>query len=699
MTLSGLPSAVHASESGAEKGAQGVPIRRSRLQRAKESCVRRSEPRLSGLPNSLVLWSFPAALAIVLIVLVLAGVTGSSTGFLNQFFSNDRDPALIVGHPQAIRSDEWSVQTPWTISQVEQGLPVINETFPGGSDSTVQSDLPSTDWSVAFRPHLLGFLFMPLDNAMALKWWLPAFAMMAAGYMFLVTLLPRRPVTAAVLSIGFFFAPFFQWWYLPITFWPVAWCFTVMMAVVVLLRGKRLWPRIAVSAVAGYTTVTMGMGVYVPFIIPVVFVAIAFVLGFFFTRGIQSVPLSFAKRFGRLSPLLIGGLAGVIVLVVWMMTRADTIARFLATVYPGQRFEHTGTLTKDGLVTLFGAPVTSGLGDANGLPLGANASEAATFFLTGLFLVVPLIWFLIRDRRLGRATDWTIVALLALGLLVAAFLLIPGWDGLAHLLLLDRTTTGRIRLALGLLSLLAVAIMIVRADEQVRVTGRRPPRVWALGATVLAGLTLAYLLRYLFLRDAVIVTQTWVWIVVAVLGLSAIYLFSRGWALLGAVSFLVMSLLGSASVNPVYEGVYDLNDTALVGEMKSLEQDKQGLWVGVGESFLPTAVLVQSGLSGYNGFQGAPSPEMWDQIDPTGANETAWNRLANISWVDGTGEPNPRNPWPDQIQMTFDSCSTFAQDRVEYVLADKALTQGCATLVKEVVEGPSTFYIYEVHRR
>ena len=57
-------------------------------------------------------------------------------------------------------------------------------------DATVQHDLPTSDWSTAFRPHLTGFLFLPLDQAMAIKWWLPAFAMMAAIFLLVVTLLP-----------------------------------------------------------------------------------------------------------------------------------------------------------------------------------------------------------------------------------------------------------------------------------------------------------------------------------------------------------------------------------------------------------------------------------------------------------------------------------------------------------------------------
>jgi hypothetical protein len=655
----------------------------------------RSGASPTALPGGKALWVFPALLALVLIALVALGITGTSTGFLNQFFSNDRDPALISGTPQAIRSDEWAVQTAWTISQVEQGLPIVNRTFPGGSDSTVQSDLPSTDWSVAFRPHLLGFLFLPLDNAMALKWWLPGFAMMAAGFLLLIVLMPKRPVTAAAVSVAFFFAPFFQWWFLPITFWPAAWSFFVIAAALWMWKDTRLWPRIIIGLGAGYLTVTMGMGVYVPFIVPAVLTALALITGAAFTKS-SSPTVGLSGRLIRIAPLLWSGLAAVGVLVLWLVTRAATIQRFLATIYPGQRFEKTGQLSPDGIRSLFGGPATEGLAAANGVPLGGNASEAATYFLVGLFLAVPLLWILIQDRRHGRPIDGLIIAVLGVELTFAAFLAIPGWDGIAHVLMLDRTTSGRIRIGLGLLSIVSIAVVVSRCDAELARSGKRPSQLVALGTAALSALSIIYLLRYLFFRDAVIVTQSWGWIPISVLLVLAVYLFARGLAFWASVSFLILSLIGSANVNPIYFGVYDLNDTKISHVMKGLEEADSGAWVGVGDSFLPTALLVQSGLPAYNGFQGAPSPQMWKQIDPTGLDEAAWNRLANISWIAGQGEPAPRNPAPDQIRMTFDSCSPFAQARIRYALSDVPLSQSCLSEVATVDEGPTRFFVYEV---
>ena len=654
------------------------------------------EPAPGNLPNVRVALGFPAVLLIVLIALVGLGITGSSTGYIRTFLESGHDPALIAGTPESVRSDEWYVQSSWTISQVKQGLPISNESFPGGMDSTVQHELPSKDWSVAFRPHLLGFLFLPLDNAMAVKWWLPGLLLIAAGYFFLVSMMPRRPLTSAALSTGFFFAPFFQWWYLPITFWPAIWCFIVMAAAIWLFRSKRRAPAIVVALIAGYVTVTTGMGIYVPFIIPAVLVALAFVIGLIATRSSSRLPTGVGSRIRALLPLGLAGLGGVLVLGIWLLTRLPTIERFLGTVYPGQRLQGPGGATIQSNLALIAAPVTNGLGEVSGPPLIQNPSELSTFFLTGLFLLIPLAALLVQSRMTKKTTDWLIVSLLALGALMVAYLVVPGWDAVAHLLLLDRTSTGRIRLGFGLLSMVSIAVFVNRRDASVSEGNRWAPRSaeWAAGAFSLV--SVIGLVGVLAFKDSPLVVESWKWIPVSFLFVASVFLIAKGRAFWGAAAFLAISVFGSAGVNPVYHGVYDTGQTAIGRELTSLDRSDSGAWVGVGSTFLPTVLLVQSGMKSFNGFQSAPAPTMWRWIDPTHRYENVWNRLANVAWSAGSGEPVPFNPATDQIRVSFDSCAEFAQRHVKYALSDAKLDQSCLKQAAHIRQGPSTFWIYRV---
>ena len=671
-----------------------------RLGELRRTWTRAIVPRADDLPNRLVVLVPLAILLVIFVGLVAAGVTGSSTGMVASQVEAGADEELIAGQPRAIRSDEWFVQTSWVISQVEQGLPPRNESFPGGMDATVQNDLPSLDWSTAFRPHLLGFLFLPLDNAMAFKWWFPGFALMAAVYIFVVALIPRQPVLAGSLAVGTFFAPFLQWWYLSLSLYPVAWALLCMATVVYCFKSSTRTAPWVLAGLTGYTTATLGMGIYAPFIVPVVVVVASFSIGAFFDRALA--PARVRERLRSLIPVLVAAVVGLAVMAAWILTRLDTIRGFTETVYPGERLQSVGGADLNQLAQLFSAVFSFGLGNTRGQPFTVNESEASTFFLPGLFLLPVLVWILIREYRRRDGVRGTIVGLLVGTTVMFCFLYVPGWDGLAHALFLDRTTYSRMRIGFGVMSIVMVAVCCwcLSAGEG-RLRLRAPRTVAAVcAASALASVALvgyvAYSMVGLDALRAIAYSDRVVGALFVVVLVASVWLFARGRATAAGIALMVMAVGQSSFVNPLYAGVLDLRQTQVVRAIQSLDEQQPGNWIGISNSLLPTMMLVESGVRTYNGVQGFPSPEMWSAIDPSDAYEEEWNRLATVGWVPGQGDPVPTNPAPDQVRLTFDSCSRFAQAHVEWVLSESPLDQRCLIPEESVVQGPSTFLIYKV---
>jgi len=131
-----------------------------------------------------------------------------------------------------------------------------------------------------------------------------------------------------------------------------------------------------------------------------------------------------------------------------------------------------------------------------------------------------------------------------------------------------------------------------------------------------------------------------------------------------------------------------------------LDDDEPGTWVGIGTS-LTTALLLESGVEAYNGVQGAPSAEMWHEIDPDDEYRLNWNRLGGVSWVPEAGdEPRVFNPAPDLVYVTFDACNHFAQTHVEYVLTDATdVDETCLIELDRFTLPESTMRVYEVVAR
>jgi hypothetical protein len=652
------------------------------------------EPTLLGLPNWRVVSALPIVLGVAFVVLVIFGVSGTSSGVHWLNIGEGADPRLIAGTPRAIRSDEWLVQQGWVVSQYLRGFPAVNDMFPGGTDMAVLNELPSWDWSSIMRPHLWGYLFFGLDAGVAWHWWLPGVALVAGSYLLLVTLLPRRPVTAALISVGLFFTPFVQWWYTPGTLWSAAWPLLAMAGTVWILTDRRRWVRFTWAAIIGYTAVTLAMGLYIPFIVPGLVVYLAFFIGYLFR--VRPWSGGWKRVVSLVAPLLVAGIGALAVTGVWALTHRETFDALLSTVYPGQRFEHTGgLLERDPMgLAIGGAPWSQALKVIPGATLfGPNSSESSTVVLMALFLLPGLVWFAAESLRTRRTTDWLTISCVVVILLILTFLYVPGWDAIAHVLQFDRVPAERWRLALLVLEPVAIALVVGRVDAEPR------RRNWILGAigAGIAGASVVWVWSQLRLHDPAVLPAARYWVLIAALVITSVALFYvKRLVPVAALAFFLACMPMGWAVNPTYRGVVDLSTTETGRTIDAIDEEHPGAWVAVG-SAKAMSMLTESDLTSFSGIQSYPSTEMWELIDPSGRYEEQWNRLGHIHWTFGTGDPTVSNPQADVIVVTFDACAPFAQEHVEYVIADVGeVPTACLEPLASVHEGNGEMRVFEV---
>lgn len=662
--------------------------------RITERYIRFSTPTASGLPNWRVVAWFPVLAALGVLVLVVLHISGTSSGAHWVLLGTGEDPRLIAGTPRGIRSDEWLVQQSWVVSQSNTGYGDINPTFPGGSDMVLLNELPSWHWSSLFRPHLWGYLLFGLDAGVAWHWWVPALALVSGTYLFVVTMLPRRPLTAAFFAVGIYFTPLLQWFYTPSSVWPVAWTMIALAGTVWILVDPRRWVRVTWSAVIGYFAVTMAMGLYVPFMLPGVYVFIAFALGY--TLRARPWTDGGARSFlGRIAPFVAAGVAAAVVTVIWVASRWQAVDAIASTTYPGQRTLKTGALiAQDPFLTgLAGAPWSQALRTQGANLLGGNSSEASTVILLAVFLLPGLAWFAIRSFRAGATRDWLVVCLLGLLVVVAAYLFIPGWDAIAHVLQFDRVPPERFRIMFAVLLPVFAVLVIDHIDRHPTERSWKPGLLSAVVTTAV----MVALLIVIVVNDPGILAAapTWVFTVPAIIAATFLLFVRRGVAVAAGL-LMVTAVVLTALVNPIYRGIYDLSETEIGKEVTRIDAANDGDWVGIG-SYEPRAILTQTGVGSFTGVQNYPSPEMWEAIDPDGEYEHLWNRLAHVTWTLGKGEPVVTSPSGDVLTVTFDACSVFAQENVDYVLVDGIeIDSDCVDELVDQKQGVLEMRVYEV---
>lgn len=192
-------------------------------------------------------------------------------------------------------------------------------------------NLPYWDWTTAFRPETWPVLILPLSHGLAGWWWAWSWILAVGAYALVLRLLPRRHVVAAGLSLTLLFAPFVQWWYLPITLLSLGWACWASIAALALAQSQPGAARVVRGALLAYTLVALGLTAYVPYVLPCALVLLAVTVGWLF-RIDDDVPLR--SRLPSIVWTLGSGLAAGAVLALFVLTRYQTIARISSTVYP-----------------------------------------------------------------------------------------------------------------------------------------------------------------------------------------------------------------------------------------------------------------------------------------------------------------------------------------------------------------------------
>lgn len=655
----------------------------------------------SQLPRPRELLTFPAVTFTLLVALVLLGVTGESTGMWWSLISSGPDPHLLWGHPRAITSDMWQVQASWVESQIANGAPRLSPSLPGGMDMTVQNDLQVRDWSSVFRPHTWLLLTGHLAQGMAWRWWLPGWAALCSVWSFVRSFVPSRRGAAWVVPWIVVLSPLVQWWYRPTTLWPIAMCFTGLTAVVWSTRSSRRRGPWAWAVLTGYVSVTTAMSIYVPYIVPCALVMVVTALGIVM---VEMRGAGVRRAAGSLVPLLVSALCAGLVMAAWLATRLGTIRAVLDTVYPGHRLTSTGscTLSVGQCVATLAGFWSRVAAEPTGTPsmtsMGGNVLEASTGLLLTLILVVPLLVQVFQSVH-ERRPDWTAGAVLVSLATLLAFAWVPHWDALAHLLFLDRTMVARSRLGLVILDPIAIVALL---RSPIRGRGWRLFSAFssmAMAAAMYVGV------HHLLPRftEATFYTGRWGALAIAVVVGTGTALIALDRHRAGVGLILIAAVAAGGQINPLYRGYTDLATTPLGRAITSYSATApDGRWLAVtgDDGYLENSamadVLLAAGRTSYNGVQTYPPRVMWTAIDPEGRYENEWNRLANVSWTAGHGAPVVSNPAQDQISVTFDSCASFAQANVSFVVSGTPLDQACLSDEQAVTSGTETSYLYKV---
>lgn len=641
---------------------------------------------------------YPAALIVLLILLTILKISGSSIGVYHSYlYGNDtRDSNLLYGKPQPVRSDEWLVATQLTIAQEKNNFNVINPNYIDDKNLSLIIDVPYLDWSSGFKPHNLSFFFLPMENAFAFKWWVMLFALMISVYMFSLRILPGRVGAAILFSLVFSLSPFLLWWYQLATTLMVAYGFFIMIIVMNLIDQRRIrlssskeplsisWSRGLYGLLLTYLLCCFALVLYPPFQIPLVIIISFFLLGYLLDKRskLRRRPLILT-----LSSITAAGIVAIGVCIAFLATRPEAVEAISNTVYPGDRNVATGGYDAKRLLVPYLQPQLQR--ETKGKSYILNESESSNFILLPLFFIPPVVALLVASYHKTRRVSWTLLGILTSLVIFLACLFIPGIDPLIKLFALHIVPHERLLMGLGF----ATFLLIVVATKLVEPIGLRLRSRTGVALTIYS--TIFGLLSLWGGLETATQYPSFISNKFAIIGLMSSVL--MGYYLLiikrtaaGLVVIGLFSLISVFMIHPLYRGLGPIYESK-VGQAITEVSTASDTWAAAEEIFIEN-IPQMSGRQAVTGTAVYPSTEFWED-NTEQKDDDVYNRYAHVLLT-----ANDEAPLiligPDLFAISG-TCGRKINQQIDYILTISKIESSCRQLIRVVEYPAKTFYIYK----
>jgi hypothetical protein len=660
------------------------------------------------------IFTFPLIVALALIILTILQIHGSSIGIYHNILYTSKTPdhSLVYGHPQAIRSDEWKVGSPWTVLQAKSGFPAFNDRLGSGRDVVTVPDIPAKDWVTIFRPHNWSFFIMPFENAFAFRWWFGLALLMVASYFFALRVVNGNKKVSILLSIAFSLSPFLIWWYQSTLFIPLAYSLIIMIIGMRVIgqenirgvKSKKVSNALYVLALS-YLVASFILYIYAPFLIAFSIVACAFLIGYLFDQ-VSAKKLKLAPILKRLGLFAIALITAGLVVLSFVIEHRDTIAAISNSEYPGKRTVASGELPYSPLFPLFGSFLMPILEDtAHATHYYTNQSEASNYILLLPFLILPSIAIQFYEYRKRRKISFALLAINITAVLLIVRLTIPGGDSIYRFMLLDRVPNYRLIAGFGLVGFLQLlyTIRLLGMTKLARNIIVKGSLIY--GAAVFVALV-AFGKYFVMDQFPKFLSNNLELVVLALIFSAIIVFFLTKRFLLASSLLLALTLFSTFRILPLYKGADFFYDSRIVKTMESVS-DPHDKWVVLDDQNFQQLPAI-AGRGSVGGAQFYTDLNFWHQIDNDGHLEYVYNRQAHALFLSNTLKADPAKKYNvytvnDKLELVKVNlfkvkftCSKFTYDNIDFVLTLSEIDKECTQLIDKVRYPKQTFYIYKV---
>ena len=558
----------------------------------------------------------------IIVSAVVLNISGSSLGMWNFWLGEDGTQDLVFGVLRPIRTDEYVVGTPLAFAQSYNDSGYFNALFGNKpADMFIIKDAPVWFPTEIFRPFHWGYLLLGSSAGLSFYWTARLVVLFLSAYQFFLCIGVggrEGEVSRSLSVLGaalITFAPLTQWWFavngLPemlIAVFVSICCFDCM------LRRQESWVRLLCCAVILQCAGMFILTLYPAWQIP---------MGYILVGLIIAIVCRYWGKI-RFNHIQIGGLIillGAFAVLMGMALKESwgTIQSMMNTSYPGSRVSTGGgrsALLLFSSLATFCLPFKDFYESA--MLTGNNVEVAAFIDLCPLGLL-----FAISNMVKRRKANFFDCYLIALVLFLSTFAVIgfPTW--LSKLTFMSSVTSGRTTVAIGVCNI----ILLMRCAKEWCENHSTICKTVVAGLYAVLATGVAHLVFQPYLEDSF---TTICLLVGAVIAIAIVSQGKRMHKFVVLVSIFAVAFSGM-SVNPVQYSTRPLTDQPAINQIRTLQNEKNGIWITEGDDSARLAnLLVANGIKTFNAVAVTPDIQGMKRIDPNGKWQRIYNRYAFI---------------------------------------------------------------------
>ena len=557
----------------------------------------------------------------ILIIYVLCEYSGSSILLMNQYIQpNTRVPydTELFGVSRVIRSDEWNVNTPLTLSQFSTPVKFsyYNPNFRATNTDMFISSLsaPIKDIVALSKPFSWGYFFLGAVKGFSFWWISRILALFLVTIEFGMIFTKKNKLLSFLLSVLITFSSCVHWWYS--TYLLELLIFGQLCVVLLhLYLSQPIHKKKQKFALAVCLAISM-LGFAAP-LYPAWEIPLAIIYG---GLGIILIVnfLSFRKfqKFDYYMLLLVMFIV-VFILARFFLMSHDTIKVMSNTVYPGERFILGGNYIQY-MFNYYAGIFTSFINIT-------NPCEPSNFLC---LYPLPILFacFSIFNKMVKREKNrHEIVFLTFLAILGSLFLIFPFPKFLAKITFFYLVPVERSALIVRLLSTY-ILVFLISQVSYVRVNKKN-----IFIATCLAGFLSVFTVLISYnINKNVFDAKIYLLSILLIFILIFSYFFSsRRNCKIFLVIVSVLSFISTFYVNPIIKGLSVVYDKPVVEVAKNIQENHPGTWITFSTSI--SNYLAIHGIPVINTVNNYPVLSRLKELDPTGEYSEIYNRYAHVS--------------------------------------------------------------------